>query len=110
MPWVEGSAILATAGKANPSTADEDWADLCAAAVDAAITTRLRGLVPAAASAAESELLRAAMQDGLGAYMDRDAPQGILTVGPDGSPVRVRPDILRACVPVLERYTLPGIG
>lgn len=107
---MDGAAILAQAGKASPSQADEDWADICAAAVNAAITRRLNGYVVVAASAAEAELTRCALIDGVGAYLDRDAPQGVLMVGPDGQPVRIRADILRASEPIVAGYAIPGIG
>lgn len=110
MPLVEGSAILAQAGKGSPTQADEDWADICADAVNAAIETALNGYTVAADSAAEAELTRCALLDGVGAYMDRDAPQGVLMMGPDGQAVRLRADVLRACVPVVARYAIPGIG
>lgn len=105
-----GAAILAQAGKGTPTAADTAWADICAAAVDAAITTALNGYTVVALGPAALELTRCALADGVGAYMDRDAPQGVLMVGPDGAPVRLRADILRVSVPVVARYAIPGIG
>lgn len=111
MAWqVDGPTILAQAGKASPSTADSDWADSCAAAVNAAVQTRLRGTVVDPGSALEAELTRAAILDGVGAFVDRASPQGILSIGPDGQPARLDPNLLRASMPVLRRYTVPGIG
>ena len=109
--FVDGAAILAQArGSATPSEADEDWADLCAAAVNAAITHDLEDYTVEAASDAEAALQRCALLDGVAAFADRDSPTGIQTLGPDGQPIRLRADVLRACVPVINRYTLPGIG
>jgi len=108
MPYVTGAAILTQAGVTSPTAADTAWATTCAAAVDGAITTLLAGVTPSASGTAE--LNRAALMDGVGAYVDRDAPHGILSLGPDGEAVRLGADVLRASWPVLRRYTLPGIG
>lgn len=112
MPLVTGAEILVAVGKPGLVSPDPDaiWAGKCADAVNAAITTALNGYVVVADSAAEDELIRCALIDGQGAYMDRDAPQGVLNVGPDGAPVRLGADVLRACRPVIGRYAIPGIG
>lgn len=109
--YVDGSAILAQARPGvTPSAADTSWAGLCADAVNAAIAHDLGSYEVVEDSDAELALTRCALLDGVAAYADRDAPAGILSMGPDGQPVRVRADVLRACVPVIHRYTLPGIG
>lgn len=112
MEFVDADAILTAVGKPGLTDPDPDavWAGQCADAVNAAIETALNGYDVVADSAAEAELIRCALVDGQGAYMDRDAPQGVLTVGPDGAPVRLRADVLRSCVPVIDRYAIPGIG
>lgn len=112
MTWeTSGAAILAQVlGSSTATAADTTWAGLCAAAVNAAAETGLNGYVPAAASNAEAELARAVLLDGIAAYKDRDAPAGVMSVGPDGAPVRLRPDTLRAAWPVIRRYAPPGIG
>lgn len=108
---VAGADILIHAlGVSTPTAADEAWADLCAGAINGAIETALNGYEIVADSAAEAELARAALIDGIAAYQDRDAPNGILTMGPDGAPVRVRADPLRAAWPPIHRYAIPGIG
>lgn len=109
--FVDGETILLQArGTATPTTADQDWADLCADAVNAAITHDLGDFEVVADSDAQHALQRCALLDGVAAYNDRDAPAGIQSLGPDGQPVRLKADVLRACVPVIHRYTLPGIG
>ena len=106
--YVTGAAILTQVGKTAPTAADTTWADLCAAAVDAEITHMLDGMTVSAGMT--SELARSALLDGIGAYAGRDAPTGVLALGPDGQAVRTGAEILRASRPVLNRYTLPGIG
>jgi hypothetical protein len=104
-PWfVTGGELLTHAGVDNPTPADTAWADACAAAVNGAIAWQLEGTTLSAWGAAE--LYRAALSDGVGAYLDRDAPHGVLSTGIDGSAVRLGADILRASVPVLRRHSL----
>ena len=112
MTWtVSGTDITnAALGSAATPTSDQTaWATLCAAAVNAAITTRLNGYTPANGSRAEAELARSAVLDGLEYFRSKDARFGILSVGQDGEPVRVATDILWS-VPVINRYAVPGIG
>lgn len=108
MPYVTGAAILTHVGVAAPSAEDETWADVCAAAVEAAIAERLDGDTPSAGFT--SELEYSALVDGAAAYQGRDAPHGVLSIGPDGEVVRLGADILRATLPVIRRHTIPGIG
>jgi hypothetical protein len=63
-----------------------------------------------ASSAAEAELTRSALLDGIAAYKDRDAPHGILSIGPDGEVARTGSDLVRWSAPVVARYATPGIG
>jgi hypothetical protein len=112
--WVEGSDILAhVAGAGTPSTApaDEAWADLVAAAIDAEVTRRL-----GSSTIADDDLTGmalaikpAALQDAAALYVSRKAPHGVLETGGDGDPVRLGADSLRALNPVLWRVS-PGIG
>ncbi len=102
--YVTGDELLAHAGITAPSGNDSNWADTCAQAINAAIAHQLTGTTLSAYGAAE--LYRAALTDGVGAYLDRDAPHGILSTGIDGSAVRLGADILRASVPVLRRHSL----
>lgn len=108
MTWqVTGASLVAALGTTG---VDSTWAATCAAQVNAAITTRLNGYTVAASSSAEAELTRTALLDGIAAYKDRDAPHGILSVGPDGEVVRVGSDIVRWSAPVILRYAVPGMA
>lgn len=82
---------------------------MCAAAVNAAILTRLNGYSVSSPSQAEDELSRSALLDGLEFFRSKDARFGVLSVGPDGEPVRVAVDLLWS-VPVIGRYATPGMG
>lgn len=108
MTWqTSGSAIVAALGTTG---VDSTWAGQCAAQVNSAITTRLNGYTVAASSDAEKELTRTALLDGIAAYKDRDAPHGILSIGPDGEVARVGSDVVRWSAPVIARYAVPGIA
>jgi len=107
-PYVTGSAILAHVRKADPSADDSDWADACAAAIEARIAYRLASVTITADI--EAELIRAALQDGAAAYNDRSAPHGVQSLGPDGETVRLGRNIARALEPVFLTYAGPGIG
>ena len=114
MTWqVDGDAIMLAGGKTpDPSPdpgSDQEWADQCAAAVNAAIETMLNGYTVASPSNAEDELTRAALLDGLEFFRAKDARFGVLNVGPDGEPVRVATNLLWS-VPVIARYATPGMG
>lgn len=110
MSWIiTGPDITDAAGKPSPSTEEAAWATKCANAVNAAIATRLNGYVVEDDEAADLELRHSAVLDGLEAYRAKDARMGILSVGPDGEPVRVSTDILWS-VPVIGRYATPGMG
>jgi hypothetical protein len=100
-----GAAIVAALGTTG---VDSSWAATCADAVNAAVTTRLGSYSPSAD--AEDELTRSALLDGVAAYKDRDAPHGILSIGPDGEIARTGSDIVRWSNPVINRYLLPGIA
>jgi hypothetical protein len=100
MAWqTSGPAIVAALGTTG---VDGTWAATCADAVNAAIETRLGSYTPSAE--ATDELTRSALLDGIAAYKDRDAPHGILSIGPDGEIARVGSDIVRWSRPVIDRY------
>jgi len=107
-PYVTGALILTHAGVTTPAAADTAWATTCADAVEEYIAWRLDGVAPSAGQ--EDAIIRAAVQDGTAAYVERSAPHGILTVGPEGDAVRLGRDIARALVPVLTRIGTVGIG
>jgi hypothetical protein len=56
------------------------------------------------------ELARAALIDGVAAYVDIKAPHGVQSLGPDGDVVRLGRSISRALEDVFRTYALPGIG
>ena len=107
-----GAAILQhVAGSGAPSAvqADEDWADVCAAAVEGAIATRLGDGAFTPTASQEAQLVAAALQDGAALYVARKAPHGVLSITPDGDVARLGSSILRACEQVLFPID-PGIG
>ena len=111
-PYVTGAAILqhvAGSGAVSTVQADEDWADVCAAAVEGAIAERLDDGAFTPSTAVDNELQAAALQDGAALYIARKAPHGIVSVGPDGDAQRIGSAILRACDAILWRIN-PGIG
>lgn len=108
MPYVTGSAILTQRGIASPTAEQTAWAATCAAAVEGAIADWLGTTTPATEQTAM--LNYAALVDGAAAYAAKEAPHGILSVGPDGDAVRLGAGILRACLPVLRRIVPPGIA
>ena len=110
MAYVTGADILTHVGESAPTAADTAWAATVADAVEAAIAHGMDGITVAADSAAEHELIRAALDDGAAAYARRKAPHGVLSVGPGGETVRLGSDIVIALRPVFRRYGTPGIG
>jgi hypothetical protein len=107
-PYVTGALILEQARKSSPAPDDEDWADRCAASIESVIATRLEGVTITAGI--ESELIAAGLQDGAACYTSRDAPHGVLSIGPDGDVTRLGASIIRELEPVFQRYAGPGIG
>lgn len=108
-PYVTGAEILTHVGNGSPSAADTTWAGLCAAAIEAAIATRLEGQTPSSGN--EDELQVAAVTDGAALYNTRDGPSGIVNIGPDGDVIRLGADSLRALRPVISRiHATAGIG
>ena len=107
-PYVTGAQILAHVRKTSPAADDTTWANKCAAAIEALIAYRMADVTITAAI--EDELIRAALQDGAAAYVDRDAPHGVQSFGPEGESVRLGRDLSRSLYPVFMRYAGPGIG
>ena len=107
-PYVTGAEILTHVRKSSPAADDTAWAQTCADAIEALIAYRLADVTITADI--EAELVRAALQDGAAAYMDREAPHGVQSFGPDGESVRLGRDLARALYPVFIRYAGPGIG
>jgi hypothetical protein len=108
-PYVDGAAILLHAGQTAPSAADTDWANTVAAAIESTIARRLNGYTTTTDQ--DAELMRAALQDGAAAYIERKAPHGVLSVGPEGSDtVRLGRNVARALEPVFVSIAGYGIG
>jgi hypothetical protein len=108
-PWyITSTDILTQARETSPTAADTDWAEVCAAAVNGAIGLFMADADTTAYGAAE--LYRAALMDGVGAYADRNAPHGVLSLEVDGSAIRLGADILRASWPVLRRHAPVGLA
>ena len=107
-PYVTGAEILTAVGVASPTAADTAWAGVCATAIEAALAKRLEDVT--ASADLESELQRAAVIDGAAAYLERKAPHGVLSVGPDGDVARLGAQVLRACASVLDRHVRIGIA
>lgn len=106
-PYVTGSAILAHVRQSDPTADDTEWADVVAAAIESSITLALADVTTDTDQ--DALLARAALQDGAAGYVDRKAPHGVLTIGPDGDVTRLGRDLWRALVPVMARLS-PGIG
>jgi hypothetical protein len=102
MPYVTGAAILAHAHVTSPTSDEEDWADACAASIEALIDERLADVTVEAASNAEAELTAAALIDGAALYATRET-------APTGRPADLA-DAAVALRPVLRRYGTPGIA
>jgi hypothetical protein len=114
MEWVTGAAILVQSGAySDPLTApaaDSQWADACAAAVNAGIDYRLTGGEPWV-DPAPPEIVWAALGAGVEAYKRREATFGITGyVDLQGAAIRVARDYLEAVAPILARYATVGIA
>lgn len=111
MPYVTGTQILVHVGVGTGTAAEQSWAQKCADAIEGAIATRLDSGAVTPDSAGVDELEVAALTDGAALYNSKAAPNGILSVGPDGDAVRMGADSLRAVKPVLARiHPTAGIG
>lgn len=107
--YVLGTDILTHVNKGSPTAAETTWAGKCADAIEAAIVTRLEGQTPT--TEGTNELIVAALTDGAALFNSKAAPNGILSMGPDGDAVRLGADSIRALRPVLARvHATAGIG
>lgn len=108
--WVTADTILRRAGApAAPPADDLEYAEICAAAVNAGLDERLDGvevLVPLPA-----ELVLVAQLAGVEAYKRREAVFGVTGyVDLQGAAVRVARDYLDGWRPVIARYATLGIA
>jgi hypothetical protein len=108
MPYVTGAQIITHVRKTGATADDTAWAATCAAAIEAVIARRMGTTTITAGMTAE--LTRAALQAGAAAYMERDAPHGIQSFGPDGETVRLSATLGRSLEPVFHQLIGPGIG
>jgi hypothetical protein len=113
--WTTAAVILARSGaSSSPSPDDLDYAELCAAAVNAGLDDVLAdGLaaVPPTVTGTEPELLWLASMAGVEAYKRREAVFGITGyVDLQGAAIRVARDYLEAQRPILARYATVGIA
>jgi hypothetical protein len=111
--WVTAAAILTRSGApAAPSPDDSEWAELCAAAVNAGIDDVLEdALAEGSVAGTEPELLWLASSAGVEAYKRREAVFGITGyVDLQGAAIRVARDYLEASRPILNRYATPGLA
>jgi hypothetical protein len=109
MSYVTGAQILVHVNKTSPSAADTTWAGLCADAIEGAIADRLDGETPDAGGI--DQLEAAAITDGAALFNTRNAPHGVLSIGPEGDTVRLGSDSLRAVNKVIGRvHSTAGYG
>lgn len=114
MAYPSGADILAFVGVATPSAGESAWADACAAAVEAGITTRLNAaaLVEPYPPDMQAELDVAATLAGAEAYKRREATFGLTGYADlEGNAIRVAKDYLEGVKPIIDRYSNgPGIA
>jgi hypothetical protein len=113
--WTTAAVILARSGApSSPSPDDEEFAELCAGAVNAAIDSVLADALavnPPLVVGTEPEILWLASMAGIEAYKRREAVFGITGyVDLQGAAIRVARDYIEAQRPILARYATVGIA
>ena len=109
MPYVTGGEVLAFVGISSPSSAESDWADACAAAVESAIGIRLGGAVIEEPSGAHDELTVAARLAAAEAYKRKEATFGVTGFSDlQGAAIRVARDYMDGVYPVVNRHRIVG--
>lgn len=107
--YVTGAQVLAFAGITSPSEAETEWADACAAAVNAAIVSRLNGAVIADPSEARDELTVAARLAASEAFKRKEATFGLTGFSDlQGAAIRVARDYMDGVKPLVDRYRIVG--
>ena len=103
--------ILARSGaSSSPSSDDQEFAQLCADAVNAGIDHILEDAVPPP-DEDEPEIVWLASMAGVEAFKRREAVFGITGyVDLQGAAIRVARDYLEAQRPILARYATPGLA
>jgi hypothetical protein len=103
--------VLAFVGVTVPTDEETAWATMVAKALVAGLTQRLNGAVIVDGSAAEDELNVALMIGGAEGYKRREATFGLTGYADlEGNAIRVARDYLDGVRPLIERYSVPGIG
>jgi len=113
--YVTGDQVIAfVLGGKIPTTEETDWADACAAAVNAGINQRLGSAAAAIVdpSPAFSELSVLARIGASEAYKRKEATFGLTGYSDiNGAAVRVAKDYLEGVRPIIDRWgSGPGIG
>jgi hypothetical protein len=111
--WLTGTEILEQLRVTVPSPEDRTWADVCAAAVNAGISSRLAdaALVNPPPPELYAELRWAALTAGTEAYKRREAIFGLTGfVDMAGAAVRVSRDYLESVAPIIARYATVGLA
>ena len=109
--WVTADLILKRAGAAaSPSADDTEWAEACAAAVNAGMDKRLEGAV-LIMPPLPPELIWVAQTAGVESFKRREAVFGITGyVDLQGAAVRISRDYLDGAAPIFARYVVVGIA
>jgi len=103
--------ILSFVGVKAPTDEETAWATMVASALISGLTHRLNGAVIEDGSAAEDELNVALMIGGAEGYKRREATFGLTGYADlEGNAIRVARDYLDGVRPLIERYSVPGIG
>jgi hypothetical protein len=114
--WTTAAVILARSGaSSSPSPEDEEFAQVCADAVNAGIDHVLEGSVYVNPLIVDPplppEVVWLAQMAGVEAFKRREAVFGITGyVDLQGAAIRVARDYLEAQRPILNRYAVPGIA
>lgn len=111
MIYVTAAQVLSGVGNGAPSSDETEWATACAAAVNAAVEIRLQGAEILNPSPAYDELTLAARLAGAEAYKRKEAVFGVTGYSDlEGAAIRIARDYLTGVGPIIERYSVPGIG
>jgi hypothetical protein len=106
-----GAQILSFVGNNSPTTEDTEWADMVAAALVSGLTVRLNGAAFVDPSPADDELNVALLIGGAEGYKRREATFGLTGYADlEGAAIRVAKDYLDGVKPLINRYSVPGIG
>ena len=109
--FVDAAQVLAFVGAGSPSEAETEWATACAAAVEAAMVSRLNGAVIAEPSFAHDELSVAARIAAGEAYKRKEAVFGVTGYSDlQGAAIRVARDYMDGVKPIVDRYRVVPVA